>query len=705
MVFPQPGDQLGRYRIDWVIGQDGLGVVYAATDERLQRTVAMTVVRSEIAGRPGFTSSFREAATRLSRLSSPYIAQVHDHEAEGGLHFLVSQYVPDGDLETWLQQHGPLSQHAALVLAEQAAGGLADAHRQGLAHGDVGPRHVLVREAGSARAHAWLTGFPLTGENHSASVDGDLQGIGRLLVAALTGTDPGAASPPPAPGRFGPLVEDLLGRLLGPDPAARPPHADALRAELSDLAGRWAAPVASPAPPPSAAPTAPRPTGTPTAVRPAAVPAPAGPPESPAPERRRGFVLALVAGAVALVVVAGSVAWSLLADGDDEKGDPSTAAPPAVTGDLDGDGRGDVLLDRINPESFGKVGETVFLPSGDDGLSEPVVEPYPDSVDVESFPRLQLADIDGDGLLDRVFTSGEDVALVIDVVPAEGEPWHQEIRSEGTAWGPSDDVATLFGDLDRDGRADLIVADEYVHNDGVRLFVGLSGEGEFAEPEQWYESDNDADLVQFDVADFDGDGEDDVLATLEGDGPGDGQRPWDIALQLITSDGSALADAGEVRPLEPGDYPQGVRLYGDLDGDGADEPLLVGPDGFATTEFADGSAPEVSVIWEAAPDNRAWQDRFARYSSSATANWVMSDVDGDGDDDLVFLKHRGDAAKRATVRMAEDGELAAPVSVGLLRLHAELRRRLQPGDTRVLSEERCRYPSRAPHSVITASSG
>ena len=521
MVFLQAGDQVGRYRIDRVIGEDGLGVVYAATDARLQRTVAMTVVRSELAARPGFAGNFREAATRLSRLSSPYIAQVHDHETEGELPYLVSQHVPDGDLATWLQQHGPLPQHAALALAEQAAAGLADAHRQGLVHGDVGPRHVLVREAGSVRAHAWLTGFPLTEVDPSASIDGDLQGVGRLLVAALTGADPGPASPPPPPGRFGPLVDGLLGRLLGPDPAARPPHADALRAELGDLAGRWAPPAAGQ--PPSAAPTAPRPAAPPTAVRPAVVPAPVGPPP-PAPARRRGLVLALVAGAVVLVVVAGGVAWSLLADGDSDgdDGDPSAAAP-AVTGDLDGDGRGDVLLDHIDPETFGKVGETVFLPSGEDGLGEPVVEPYPDAVDIDSFPRLQLADVDGDGRLDKVFASSVDIALVIDVVPADGEPWHQEIRSEGTAWGPADSAAALFGDVDRDGRADLIIANEFTDNDGVRVFVGLAEDGGFADPEQWYESDHDADYAQFDVADFDGDGEDDILAALEGDGPG--RRP------------------------------------------------------------------------------------------------------------------------------------------------------------------------------------
>lgn len=682
MVFPQPGDQIGRYRIDSVIGQDGLGVVYAATDERLQRTVAMHVLRPELAATPGFTDRFRESATRLSRLSSPYVAQVHDHATDGDHVYLVSQHVPEGTLAAWLQQHGALPQHAALTLAEQAAAGLADAHRQGLVHGDVGPHQVLVREAGTVRAHAWLTGFPLTDANPQASTTGDLQGVGRLLIAALTGTDPGPSPTPPPPGSFGPQVDALLNRLLGPHPEAGPPHADALRAELADMTRRWAPATPPPgapgapgaAPSSAAAPTATRPAAPPTAVRPAPLappPPPSSPPASDGKVRRNGLLVALVAAAVVLVVVAGGVAWRLLSDGGDGDGDgggggggdPTTAAG-VVTGDLDGDGRGDVLLDRLDPETLGKVGETVFLSSGEDGVGDPASEPYPDAVAIDTFPTLQLADVDGDQQLDKVFTASVDLALVIDVVPAEGEPWHQEIRTEGTDWGATDSFTALFGDVDRDGRDDLIIGNEFAAGGGVRLFVGSAGDDAFADPAEWYSSDSDADYAQFDVADFDGDGEDDVLATLEGDGPGEGEQPWDIELQLITSDGSALADAGAPLPFGPDNYTQGVRLYGDLDGDGDDEPLLVGPDGFATTEFADGAWSAIDLIWQAPPDNAAWQGRYNRYSSSATADWVMSDVDGDGDDDLVFLKYNGDPSKPVTVRMAEGGTLAEPVPWG-----------------------------------------
>uniref|UniRef100_UPI001601BB6E FG-GAP repeat domain-containing protein n=1 Tax=Nocardioides stalactiti TaxID=2755356 RepID=UPI001601BB6E len=309
----------------------------------------------------------------------------------------------------------------------------------------------------------------------------------------------------------------------------------------------------------------------------------------------------------------------------------------------------------------------LFLRPGDDGVAETVAEGYPDGVDPADQADLHLADVDGDGALDRVFATTfapTRETLVIDVVPAEGEPWHQEIPYAATPWGAADAVQVLFGDLDRDGRADLVVANEYL-TDGFSVFVGSAGDGAFADPEEWYAASTEASLAQLDVADFDGDGEHDVLASLEGPADDSADAPWSIELQLLTSDGSALSAAGAPRPLGPGNYPQGVRLYGDLDGDGSDEPLLVGPGGFATTSFSAGAAPDVVPVWEVDPANQAWQARYERYSSVASADWVMSDVDGDGDDDLVFLQFRGDEDSRpVTVRLAEEGQLGDPAPWG-----------------------------------------
>jgi hypothetical protein len=260
-----------------------------------------------------------------------------------------------------------------------------------------------------------------------------------------------------------------------------------------------------------------------------------------------------------------------------------------------------------------------------------------------------------------------DYTLIIDVVPAEGEPWHQEIRYGTTPWGEGDSVSVLLGDMDQDGRADLIVYDDF--NLPFALYVGTAQDGGFADPEQWYVSDREVDYVQYDVADFDGDGNDDILASFEGDGPGDDDSPWLIDLQLLTSDGSAITGTGDPRPLAD-EYPQSVRLYGDLDGDGADEPLLVGADGFATVDIEDPTSTEITPVWEVDPANTAWQRRYESYSTAATADWVMSDVDGDGDDDLVYFRFSvqgggvASDSRPATVRLAEDGKLGEPVPWG-----------------------------------------
>ncbi|WP_183095042.1 protein kinase domain-containing protein, partial [Nocardioides stalactiti] len=188
-VLPS-GDQLGRYRIDRVLDAGPDVVTYAADDPRLRRTVVLSVVGSGATGTADRTAELRAAATRLSGLSSPYVAQVHDHEVEGERVYVVSQYVPGGDLATWLTRHGPLPRHHALRIAEQVAAGLADAHRHGVTHDDLGPRHVLVRDPGTDRAHAWVADFPLLDADRG-SVDGDLRGVGRVLLAALTGAGPG----------------------------------------------------------------------------------------------------------------------------------------------------------------------------------------------------------------------------------------------------------------------------------------------------------------------------------------------------------------------------------------------------------------------------------------------------------------------------------------------------------------------------------
>lgn len=671
MLGPQPGDQLGRYRIDRVVGEGRDGVVYAATDPRLQRTVALTVVPSELADADGFAERFRVAATRLSSLSSPYLAQVHDHEVDGNHAYLVSQYVAGGDLGAWLAEHGPLSRPAALRLAEQVAAGLADAHRHSVVHGDVRPGHVLVRDPDTERAHAWLTGFPLTiGAGTGTVVAGshlaDLRGVGRVLHACLTGVDPGAGAGAPQPGTFDADVEGLLGRLLD-DRSSPPVDADTLRAELAALAagsGEQAPPTAPPTAPRTAPPTSPpmAPTAPPSAP-PTLPPAPWPVTSGDGKPRRRGRLVALVAAGVVLAVVAGGVLWKVAGRDDGVPSDDPTTRADTISGDVDGDGLGDVLLDHDNHPQR----DTVLVPATEDGAGEAVREPFPEAVvALDALPRLTLADVDGDGKQDRVFTSTAVAVdtLVIDVVRSDGEPWHHEIPYSGTPWGAQDSVQFRYGDMDRDGRADLIVFDPF-STSGIDLFVGPARDGGFDEPEPWYHSDRPHDSVDHRVGDFDGDGHHDVLAVIWSGASAGGGLSTDLALQLITSDGSALADAGDAHTIGLGPYvAKGVRLHGDLDGDGADEPLLIGAEGVATVDLKSGKAAGPALVWEATEENGRW---LARTERGAEADWLMSDIDGDGDDDLLVLQPNvKDQARYFTLRRAENGGLGQPESWGAL---------------------------------------
>ncbi|UMG94623.1 hypothetical protein [Nocardioides sp. TF02-7] len=100
-------------------------------------------------------------------------------------------------------------------------------------------------------------------------------------------------------------------------------------------------------------------------------------------------------------------------------------------------------------------------------------------------------------------------------------------------------------------------------------------------------------------------------------------------------------------------------------------------------DLADPSSADVEVIWPAGADNRAWQRRYQSYTQAATADWVMSDVDGDGDDDLVFLRFGDfegvDADSRpVTVRLAQDGELAPPAPWGRFECGADCSKDYSP---------------------------
>jgi eukaryotic-like serine/threonine-protein kinase len=140
------GNTLGRYRVVDQIGAGGMGVVYKALDERLQRYVALKVLGAALRDEHA-RSRFRREARLLSQLSHPNIATAFDFDNADGIDFLVMEYVEGERIDSTLRQ-SPLSIPRLLDLARQLASGLRAAHEHGIVHRDLKPANLRIASDG-----------------------------------------------------------------------------------------------------------------------------------------------------------------------------------------------------------------------------------------------------------------------------------------------------------------------------------------------------------------------------------------------------------------------------------------------------------------------------------------------------------------------------------------------------------------------------
>ncbi|HLA14995.1 MAG TPA: protein kinase, partial [Gemmatimonadaceae bacterium] len=142
-----PGAFLGRYRLVEQIGEGGMGEVWKAHDDKLDRDVA---IKTLLRGTLGDTTSrerFRREALVLSRLSHPGVATIFDFGTQDGCEFLVMEYVSGGTLESRIAE-GPLPIPSVLTLGASIAEALDYAHRHGFLHRDLKPANVALTADG-----------------------------------------------------------------------------------------------------------------------------------------------------------------------------------------------------------------------------------------------------------------------------------------------------------------------------------------------------------------------------------------------------------------------------------------------------------------------------------------------------------------------------------------------------------------------------
>ena len=141
------GKQLSHYRIEEQIGAGGMGVVYRAHDEQLDRDVAIKVLPPGSLGDEAARRRFRKEAWSLARLNHPNIATVHEFGSQDGNDFLVTEYIAGITLDVKLAR-GPLPVTEVVRLGMQLAAGLAAAHQQGLVHRDLKPGNLRLTTDG-----------------------------------------------------------------------------------------------------------------------------------------------------------------------------------------------------------------------------------------------------------------------------------------------------------------------------------------------------------------------------------------------------------------------------------------------------------------------------------------------------------------------------------------------------------------------------
>ncbi len=186
-----------RYQLGDLIGRGGIATVYRGWDRRMDRVVAIKVLREVYSTDPKFVTRFQREAKATSAVQHPNIVQVYDYGQTNGNYYIVMELVEGTDLRRYLRSRGVLDVDRAVIIAHDVALGLGAMHRLGIVHRNVEPQNVLVGRGGSIK----LTSFGMTlgtvqyyspelAQGALVSPTADVYALGIVMYEMLTGHTP-----------------------------------------------------------------------------------------------------------------------------------------------------------------------------------------------------------------------------------------------------------------------------------------------------------------------------------------------------------------------------------------------------------------------------------------------------------------------------------------------------------------------------------
>jgi len=192
------------------LGVGGMGSVYKARDTRLDRDVALKILRQELSAEPKEAARLEQEARAAAAINHPHVVQVFSSGTDHGQIYLVMELVDRGSLDDLMEEHGRLSEEQVLRTGIQSAQGLQAAHAKGLIHRDIKPANILfaneqtakigdfglavvAEQNAEAQNEIWGTPYYVAPErldNAPEDFRSDIYSLGATLFHAMAGCPP-----------------------------------------------------------------------------------------------------------------------------------------------------------------------------------------------------------------------------------------------------------------------------------------------------------------------------------------------------------------------------------------------------------------------------------------------------------------------------------------------------------------------------------